>query len=200
MCEPLDRGGSPKCLQRGRQIVGTCCRLGHQGTLCAHCEEGWVKAKGLCMPCGSFNAPKLLLLALIYAGLCAFFWRKATKLKKPADVDEHAQSSAIGIVIFFFQTVLLLQIDVGVDFLGTLNLEPDNPSPGNQDAEGSCLSNKRFYVTWASKFAVPWLMAGAALVICAATRVKPHEVRRRMIAPLATLGLAVPRIARALSS
>lgn len=42
-----------------------------------------------------------------------------------------------------FQTVLLLQIDVGFDFLGMLNLELDNPSPGSENVEGSCLSNKR---------------------------------------------------------
>jgi hypothetical protein len=170
-------GGSRKCLEWEQQVIDTCCRMGHHGTLCAQCIDGWVKAKGLCMPCQSFDSLKLILLSIMYMGLCVFFWRKATKLKKPADVDEHAQSSAIGIVIFFFQTVLLLQIDVGFDFLGSFNLEPDNPSPGNEHTEGACLSNKRFYINWATKFAVPWLMAGIALIISVVTKVKAHEVR-----------------------
>jgi hypothetical protein len=172
-------GGSISCLAWERQVVGTCCRLGHHGTLCAHCDDGWVKAKGLCMPCQSFHYLKLIGMIGVYVGLCAFFWRKATRLKKPADVDENAQSSAIAIVTFFFQTVLLLQIDVDFELgLGFLNLEPDSPSPDSTDRDGMCLSNKRFYVNWASKFAVPFLMAAAGMAICTATRVKPYEVRR----------------------
>jgi hypothetical protein len=157
------------------------CRLGHHGVLCAYCAEGWVKAKGLCMPCQSFDTGKLLQMVAIYGGLCVFFWRKATlKLKKAADVDENAQSSAIGIITFFFQTVTLLQvrktpswprswanfslfysyiptgmhgptcifwanltpfslqIDIGqIDVgFGALNLETDNPSPGNEAVDG----------------------------------------------------------------
>ena len=47
------------CLDLQWQLVGTCCRLGHHGTLCAHCDDGWVKAKGLCTPCQSFAYPRL---------------------------------------------------------------------------------------------------------------------------------------------
>jgi hypothetical protein len=175
-----DKDSPTGCLTWARQVIGTCCRLGHHGALCAHCDDGWIKAKGLCMPCQSFNYVKLILMVVIYGGLCAFFWRKATRLKKPADVDENAQSSAIGIVTFFFQTVLLLQIDVGIDFgFGVLNLEPDNPSPDNNDPEGSCLSTSRFYVNWATKFSIPWLMALATLLLCFVTRTKAHEVSRQ---------------------
>jgi hypothetical protein len=101
------------------------------------------------MPCQSFNTPKLLLMIGVYTGICLFFWRKATlKLSKAADVDENAQSSAIAIVTFFFQTVTLLDIESGFSLgnsLGFLNLEPDNPSPSDTDTEGSCLTTGRFY-------------------------------------------------------
>jgi hypothetical protein len=178
-----DDGGSSECLQWEQQVIGTCCRRGHHGVLCADCDDNWVKAKGLCMPCQSFDIGKLLVLAVIYGGLCLFFWRKATlQLRRVADVDKNAQSSAINIMLFFFQTVTLLQIDVRVDIgLGALNLEPDTPSPGNEDLEGSCLKTGRFYVDWATKFTFPLLMAGVALLICAVTRVKPHERWRTLV-------------------
>jgi hypothetical protein len=54
-------------------------RLGHRGVLCAYCAEGWVKAKGLCMPCQSFDTGKLLQMVAVYGGLCVFFWRKVRK-------------------------------------------------------------------------------------------------------------------------
>jgi hypothetical protein len=98
---------SPACLSWQQQVIGTCCRLGHHGTLCAYCDEGWAKAKELCIPCQSFDYPKLSLVLLFYLGLCLFFCRKATRLKKPGDVDENGQSSFIGIMTFFLQTVLL---------------------------------------------------------------------------------------------
>jgi hypothetical protein len=85
--------GSTLCLGWQYQVIGTCCRLGHHGTLCAHCDDGWVKAKGLCMPCQSFFYWKLFLMIAVYVGICIFFWRKATRLKKPADVDEQCQSA-----------------------------------------------------------------------------------------------------------
>ena len=96
-----------KCLEWQPQVIGTCCRIGHHGTLCAYCDEGWAKAKGLCMPCQFFDYPKLALVVLFYLGLCLFFCRKATRLKKPGDVDENGQSSFIGIMTFFLQTVPL---------------------------------------------------------------------------------------------
>ena len=152
--------------------------------LCAHCREHWVKAKGLCMPCQSFDFLKLLLLFAFYLGLCAFFWRKATlKMRSVVDVDENGRSAFIGIMTFFFQTVMLLQIDVGVDFgFGALNLEPDNPSPGNTDIDGSCLTTGRFYVDWIIKFTIPLFMAAAALLLCIVTGVKRHEVRADALA------------------
>jgi hypothetical protein len=172
-------GGSKECLTWERQVIGTCCRLGHHGTLCAICKDGWIKAKGLCMPCQSFDYIKLFLMIAAYVGLCVFFWRKASRLKKPADVDENAQSAAISIVTFFFQTVLVLQIDVGVDVgVSFLNLEPDDPSPGNKEPEGRCLSTPNFYVNWVAKFSVPLLMVAAALLLCLTTRAKAHEVSR----------------------
>ena len=45
-----------------------------------------MKAKGLCMPCQlGINFVKLVLMGLAYVGLTAFFWRKATALKKKQD-------------------------------------------------------------------------------------------------------------------
>jgi hypothetical protein len=105
-----------------------------------------------------------------YTGICLFFWRKATlKLSKAADVDENAQSSAIAIVTFFFQTVTLLDIDSGFSLgnsLGFLNLELDNPTPSDIDTEGSCLTTGRFYMDWAVKFTIPFVMAVAGFLIC----------------------------------
>jgi hypothetical protein len=182
------------CLDLQRQLIGTCCRPGHHGTLCAHCDDGLVKAKGLCMPCQSFNFPKLLLMIGVYIGICLFFWRKATlKLSKAADVDENAQSSAIAIVTFFFQTITLLDIDSGFSLgnsLGILNLEPDNPSPSDTDTEGSCLTSGRFYVDWAVKFTVPLVMAAAGFLSWTAASMlscKSHSAR----APAPVCQLAV---------
>jgi hypothetical protein len=31
------------CLAWQRQVIGTCCRRGHGGVLCATCDEGWHK-------------------------------------------------------------------------------------------------------------------------------------------------------------
>jgi hypothetical protein len=174
---------SSACLAWQQQIVGTCCRLGHHGSLCSYCDEGWVKAKELCMPCQSFDYGKLLLLLAMYGGLCVFFWRKATlKLRKAADVDENAQSAFIGITTFFLQTVMLLQIEVGVDVgFGALNLDPDSPSSGNTNKEGSCLTTGRFYVDWAIKFMIPISMALFAFLLCLVTQVKRHELLRTLV-------------------
>jgi hypothetical protein len=165
-----DDSSPTACLDLQWQLVGTCCRPGHHGILCAHCNDGLVKAKGLCMPCQSFDIPKLFLMIGVYIGICLFFWRKATlKLSKAADVDENAQSSAIAIVTFFFQTITLLDIDSGFSLgnsLGFLNLEMDNPSASDTDTEGSCLTTGRFYVDWAVKFAIPFVMAAAGFLIC----------------------------------
>jgi hypothetical protein len=90
-------------------------------------------------------------LASFRPNLTTFSLKATLKLRKAADVDENAQSSAIGIITFFFQTVTLLQIDVRIDVgFGALNLETDNPSPGNEAVEGSCLTSGRFYVDWAA--------------------------------------------------
>jgi hypothetical protein len=84
-------GGSTACLAWQRQVVGTCCRLGHHGTLCAHCDDGWVKAQELCMPCQSFNYPKLVAMTVFYGGLAVYFWHKARQIKEPKDVDQKCQ-------------------------------------------------------------------------------------------------------------
>ena len=111
--------------------------------MCAHCDDGWVKAAGLCMPCQSFDYLKLVLMVIVYVGLCTFFWHKATRLKKAADVDEQCQTALIGILTFFFQTIALLQIDTKVELIGFgfLNLDLDMPSAGSTDAEGKCLTS-----------------------------------------------------------
>jgi hypothetical protein len=72
---------------------------------------------------------------------------------------------------------MLLQIDIGVDFLGAFNLEPDNPSPGSTDEEGACMTSGRFYLDWGVKFLIPICMAAFALLLCLAIRVQPQEVR-----------------------
>lgn len=141
-----------------------------------------MKAKGLCMPCQSFDYGKLLLMAGVYGGLCLFFWRKATlKLRKASDVDENGQSAFIGITTFFLQTVMLLQIDTGDVDIGVdaLNFEIDYPSPGSTTTDGSCLTTGKFYLDWSIKFFIPLGMAAVGLLICVLTRVAAHEVRYR---------------------
>jgi hypothetical protein len=135
------------------------------------------------MPCQSFAFGKLILWSVLYGGLCLFFWRKATlKLRRLKDVDQNAQSSAIGILTFFIQTVDLLQIDTGIDLgFGALSLELDNPSPGNDAVEGSCLSTGKFYVDWGIKFVVPLLMAVVAVLLCWASQVERHERWRTLV-------------------
>ena len=84
LCDMATRDLS--CLAWQRQAIGTCCRRGHNGVLCASCDEGWVKAKGLCIPCQQgIDFVKLGLMSMAYVGLTAFFWRKATALKKKQD-------------------------------------------------------------------------------------------------------------------
>ena len=54
-------------------------------------------------------------------------------------------------------------------------METDNPSPGNEAVDGSCLTSGRFYVDWAAKFAIPLLMAAVALLLCLATRAQVRK-------------------------
>jgi hypothetical protein len=98
-------------------------------------------------------------------------------------VDQNCQSAFIGIMTFYIQTCMLLEIDMGdqVGGAGFLNMELDTPSPSSTETEGSCLSTGRFYVDWAMKFAIPVVMVTLALVLCLATRVKPHERWRTLL-------------------
>jgi hypothetical protein len=174
-------GGSvkgAKCLQWGRQMIGTCCRLGHLGVLCAQCIDGWVKANGLCRPCQSFNYIRLVLLLCFYTGLTIYFWHKASRIKEPQHVDQKCQSAGLSISTFFLQTVALLGIDTGVDVsIGLLNLELDSSSASDTSVEGTCLSTGSFYTDWGFRFLTPPAMAVLAVALCLATRRPTHQVR-----------------------
>jgi hypothetical protein len=190
-------GGSTACLAWEQQMVGTCCRLGHHGTLCAHCDAGWVKVQELCMPCQSFGYPKLFLLMVLYGGMVVYFWHKARQIKEPKDVDQKCQSAGLSISTFFFQTGGLLEIDGLLDIGGSLNLELNSRSASDIDVDGRCLSTGDFYGDWVTRFTVPLLMAAATVALCLATKTPTHQVRARLPAALHSLG-TIPSARRVL--
>jgi hypothetical protein len=153
-------GGSPSCLAWEQQVIGTCCRRGHLGTLCASCDVGWVKVKGLCRPCQSFDYARLILLMGFYGAMVAYFCYKARQIKEPKHVDQKCQSAGLTISTFFLQTAALLEFDMGVRVnIGVLNLELNSVSQTDTDTEGKCISTGSFYMDWALKFSVPLMMA-----------------------------------------
>ena len=143
-------GSSASCLDWQQQAIGTCCRLGHSGPLCATCIDGWVKeAKGLCMPCQSFDYPRLFLLVVFYGGTAVYFWYKARQIKEPKHVDQKCQSAGLVISTFFFQTAALLEVEMGVNFdIGPLNFQLNSRSATDIDTVGKCVSTGDFYVDW----------------------------------------------------
>jgi hypothetical protein len=174
--------GAKGCLAWQRQVIGTCCRRGHHGLLCAHCNDGWVKAKGICRPCQSFDYPRLFLLMIFYGGVATYFWFKASKIKEARDVDQKCQSAGLSISTFFLQTAALLEIDTGVDVnIGVLNIEVDSSTASDARFEGSCLSSGNFYADWAIRFSIPLMMVAVTLVACLVARSKTHQMWRALL-------------------
>jgi hypothetical protein len=124
-------------------VVATCCRRGHAGVLCASCQAGWVKAKGVCIPCAKFHHWRLAGVLLLYGVLVMAYWFKAWRLKMPLHVDEQCQSAAVVLLVFFFQTAMLLDIDFipGNLSIDILNMDLDSPTSDS----GMCLSSGDFY-------------------------------------------------------
>eukprot|EP01050_Picozoa_sp_SAG11_P030022 SAG11_NODE_8700_length_986_cov_1.146561_1_plen_163_part_01 len=69
----LTRAELTETLSMHPVLVGTCCRPGHRGILCSYCAKDYVKIKGICVPCKDFDYGRLIIIFLVYGGLCGFY-------------------------------------------------------------------------------------------------------------------------------
>jgi hypothetical protein len=155
-------------------VAATCCRPGHSGVLCSICEPDWVKTKGRCIPCKDFHHVRLAGVLVTYGLLVLLYWFKAWRLKKAQHVDEQCQSAAVVLLVFFFQTSMLLDIDLmpvgfSIDFF---NMDLDSPKSDS----GMCLSTGEFYWDWALRFFLPSGMLLFACIVCLVTMVPRHKL------------------------
>jgi Ca2+-binding EF-hand superfamily protein len=165
-------------LARQPLLAATCCREGHLGVLCASCKTDWVKAKGVCIPCSKFDYFRLAVVIAAYGLLVVFYWLKAWRLKLARHVDEQCQSCAIGLLLFFFQTANVLNIDLLPKDSGLWGVVGELLSMDLDSAKaksGMCLSSGEFYVDWAYSFWLPCGMLLSASVLCLITRVAWHK-------------------------
>jgi hypothetical protein len=154
-------------------VAATCCRKGHSGVLCATCQKDWVKAKGVCIPCEHFHYLRLAGVIVLYGVLVILYWFKAWRLKAPRHVDEQCQSAAVVLLVFFFQTAMLLDIDIipGNLSIDILNMDLDSAKSDS----GMCLSTGEFYHDWGLRFFLPGGMLLFASLVCLLTRVPLHK-------------------------
>ena len=109
----------------------------------------------------------------MYGLLVLLYWFKARRLSEPRHVDEQCQSAAIVLLVFFFQTSMLLDIDLIPGSMSTDLFSMDLDSPKSDS--GECLSTGSYYHDWALRFFLPGGMLVFASIVCLVTRVPMHK-------------------------